>query len=91
MFQIVLIFHIIVCIVLILIILLQTGVGSQLGAAFGGIGQANQIRTPETFIGKVTNVIAIIFIVTSIFLAVISSNENSIINNAELQQTERSL
>ena len=75
MFQILLVFHIIVCVLLILIVLMQTGLGSQLGAAFGGAGQVNQVQTPENFIGKLTTILAIIFIVTSISLSVFDSQK----------------
>ncbi len=80
MFQILLVFHIIICVLLILIVLMQTGLGSQLGATFGGVGQVNQIQTPENLVGKLTTVLAIIFIVTSVSLAVLSSNEASVLD-----------
>ena len=64
---------------------MQTGLGSQLGAAFGGAGQVNQIQTPENLIGKFTTVLAIIFIVTSVSLAVLSSNETSVIEKEKLK------
>ena len=79
MFQFILIIHLIICFILVLIILFQKGLGSQLGATFGGIGQANQIKTPETFMGKFTTIVAIFFIVTSITLAILSSNQSSIL------------
>ncbi len=85
MFQILLVFHIIICVLLILVVLMQTGLGSQLGAAFGGAGQVNQIQTPENLIGKFTTVLAIIFIVTSVSLAVLSSNETSVIEKEKLK------
>ena len=90
MFQILLVFHIIICILLILIVLMQTGIGSQLGAAFGGAGQVNQIQTPENLIGKLTTVLAMIFIVTSVFLAVLSSNDTSVLEKEKSQTTNQS-
>ena len=66
----VLIVHIIVCIALILIILLQSGKGADIGAVFGG-GSSQTLfgssgATP--FLSKVTIGAAVIFMCTSIFL-----------------------
>ena len=62
--------HIVVCIALILIVLLQRGKGSDMGAAFGGSSQAVFGSTGATsFLHKITVASAIIFMVTSLFLA----------------------
>ena len=42
MFQILLVFHIIICVLLILVVLMQTGLGSQLGAAFTAFKNQNK-------------------------------------------------
>lgn len=64
------IIHITACIILILIILLQSGKGSDIGAAFGGASQTVfGPRQAATFLGKITTWSAIIFMVTSLFLA----------------------
>ncbi len=62
--------HISVCVALILIVLLQRGKGSDMGAAFGGSSQAIfGSRGATTFLHKVTAAIAIIFMLTSLGLA----------------------
>ena len=61
--------HVIVAISLVLVVLLQTGRGAELGAAFGGMGQATSGRGKSTFISKFTTAIAIIFMLTSLSLA----------------------
>jgi preprotein translocase subunit SecG len=62
--------HISVCVALILIVLLQRGKGSDMGAAFGGSSQAVfGSRGATTFFHKVTAAIAIIFMLTSLGLA----------------------
>lgn len=61
--------HVIVAISLVLIVLLQTGRGAELGAAFGGMGQATYGRGQSTFISKLTTGVAIIFMITSLSLA----------------------
>ena len=62
--------HISVCVALILIVLLQRGKGSDIGAAFGGSSQAIfGSRGATTFLHKITAAIAIIFMLTSLGLA----------------------
>ncbi len=68
------IIHITVCIALICIVLLQTGKGASLGAAFGGATQTVFGATGGAgFFEKVTTAIAIIFMVTSLLLTYISA------------------
>ena len=68
------ILHVFLCIGLMLIILLQPG-KSDIASAFGG-GAGNQMYGPRAsghFLGRATTVIALLFMVTSITLAVYSS------------------
>jgi preprotein translocase subunit SecG len=61
--------HIVVCIALILIVLLQTGKGADMGAAFGGSSQALFGSSGATsFMHKVTAAAAIIFMLTCMAL-----------------------
>lgn len=63
------IIHIAVCIILILVVLLQAGRGANMGAAFGGSSQTIFGSSgPGTFLGKVTTVVAIIFMLSSLTL-----------------------
>ena len=69
-----LVIHVLVCILLIGVILLQTGRGAATGASFGGgtrtfFGSAGHI----TFLGKVIIVLATIFMATTIFMSVFYS------------------
>lgn len=62
--------HIVVCIILILVILLQAGKGANMGAAFGGSSQTVFGSSgPASFLGKMTTVIAILFMLTSLTLS----------------------
>jgi len=75
----VVILHVILCILLILVILLQPGKGSDVGAAFGG-GIGSTVfgpRGPANFLGRATTVVAILFMGTSVTLALNSSQETS--------------
>ena len=68
------IMHIIVCIALIMIVLLQTGKGADMGAAFGGGASQTLFGSTgaSTFLGKSTTVAAVVFMLTSLSLAYIS-------------------
>lgn len=66
--------HVIVCIALIMIVLLQTGKGADIGAAFG-VGASNTLfgsTGASTFLSKATTVAAVVFMITSLSLAFIS-------------------
>ena len=73
MFELILVFHIIASISIIFFVLLQSGRGAELGAAFGSVGQANSVRGSMTGVGKITTVVAIVFMLTSLSLAYLSS------------------
>ena len=65
--------HVIVCFLMIGAILLQAGKGAEMGAAFGGSSQTVfGSRGPGTFLSKVTVGAAIIFMLTSLGLAILS-------------------
>jgi len=66
--------HVIVCIALIMIVLLQTGKGADIGAAFG-VGASNTLfgsTGASTFLSKATTVAAVVFMITSLSLAFIA-------------------
>jgi preprotein translocase subunit SecG len=70
------IIHVFVCIALIMIVLFQSGKGADMGAAFGG-GASNTLfgsTGASTFLGKATTVAAVVFMVTSLSLAYMSSH-----------------
>ena len=67
--------HIVVCVALIMIVLLQTGKGADMGAAFGGGSSQTLFGSTgaSTFLSKATTAAAIIFMLTSLVLAYMSS------------------
>lgn len=73
------IIHVIVCIALIMIVLLQTGKGADMGAAFGGGGSNTLFGASgaSTFLSKATTAAAIIFMLTSLVLAYKAGNRTS--------------
>jgi preprotein translocase subunit SecG len=73
MYTLAVIIHIIVCFLMIASILLQAGKGAEIGAAFGGSSQTVfGSRGPGTFLSKVTIGAAVIFMMTSLGLALLS-------------------
>jgi len=68
--------HVIVCIALVIVVLLQTGKGAEIGATFGGGGSHTLFgsRGAGNFLTKATAVIGTVFMLTSLALAMMSSN-----------------
>ena len=70
--------HVIACLALIVIVLLQQGKGASMGAAFGGSSQTvfgSGGATP--FLGKVTTIVAVVFMLTSLTLGFFSGRMNT--------------
>ena len=83
--------HVIVCFLMIAAILLQAGKGAEIGAAFGGSSQTVfGSRGPGTFLSKVTVAAAIIFMLTSLGLAVLSRERTFSSTVIELNKTDTS-
>ena len=73
MFGFVTVLHVIVCVALIMIVLLQTGKGAEMGAAFGGATQTVFGSSgPAGFLNKLTTAVAIFFMITSLSLCYLS-------------------
>ncbi len=80
MFTLILIIHIIVCFFLIFIVLVQSGKGAELGAAFGGSSQTLfGARGAATVFSKLTTIAAVVFMLTSFSLAVVESKGGSVV------------
>jgi preprotein translocase subunit SecG len=76
MWGILLFVHILVSVLMIMIILLQTGKGAEMGAAFGG-GYSQTLfgsAGPVGFLNKLTTVIAVVFMLTSLSLAFLAAH-----------------
>jgi preprotein translocase subunit SecG len=85
--------HVLVCFVLIIVIMLQSGSAADLAGAFGGAGSQTAFgpRGAATFLSHATTWCAIVFMMTSLTLSVrrapsdVSSSTGSI-----LEQTQKS-
>lgn len=87
MYGLILTLHFIACILLILIVLLQSGKGSAAGI-FGASGADNLFASPTAFnaVNKFTAVLAVVIMCTSIALTIASNKEHStsVIDNIEI-------
>ncbi|SHF24891.1 protein translocase subunit secG [Desulfacinum infernum DSM 9756] len=71
-------FHIIACLALIFIVLLQTGRGAEIGAVFGGSSQTLFGSTGgTTFLGKLTTLAAVVFMLTCLGLTYLSGKPST--------------
>lgn len=81
------IIHILACFFLIAIVLLQSGKGAEMGAAFGGSSQTLfGSRGAATFLNKLTTIAAIVFMLTSLILTVVTTKTTSIIKQTPVEQ-----
>ena len=71
--------HVLVCLILILVVLLQSGKGADLAGAFGGGATQTAFgsRGPASFLSKVTTGAAILFMLTSITLSGLNPGTSS--------------
>ena len=81
--------HVIVAFALILIVLLQSGKGANMGAAFGGSSQTVfGSRGPAGFMSKLTTAVAVIFMLTSLTLSMISAGDRQVTILDEIEQSD---
>jgi preprotein translocase subunit SecG len=75
LYWLVLVVHVIVSLILIATVLLQTGKRADLAGAFGGGGSQTAFgpRGASNFLSKATTISAVVFMVTSLSLAILSS------------------
>ncbi|MCX8026230.1 MAG: preprotein translocase subunit SecG [Thermodesulfovibrionales bacterium] len=79
------IIHIIVCLFLVFIVLIQSGKGAEIGAAFGGSSQTLfGSRGAATFLNKLTTAAAIVFMLTSLALTFVTTKPKSIIKDTQV-------
>jgi len=81
----IIILHVIVCLILIFAVLLQSGKAADLAGAFGGGGSQTAFgsRGTATLLSKVTTASAIIFMLTSLGLWIISGRETTSVVGGE--------
>jgi preprotein translocase subunit SecG len=84
--------HVLVCIVLILVIMLQSGNAADLAGAFGGAGSQTAFgpRGAATFLSRATTWCAIVFMMTSLTLSVKRAPAGALATGSILEQTQQS-
>jgi preprotein translocase subunit SecG len=81
--------HVIVSAILIGMVLLQKGKGADIGAAFGGASQTVfGPRGAASFMAKLTTGAAIVFMFTSLGLALITTKKGSVMEEVKPPQTQ---
>jgi preprotein translocase subunit SecG len=77
--------HIVVCLILILAVLLQSGKAADLAGAFGGTGSQTEFGTrgSASLLSKVTTISAIVFMLTSLGLWILSAKGTSSVVGGE--------
>src|SRR5437667_8934777 len=88
------VFHVIVCIFLILVVLLQQGKGADWAGAFGGGGSQTTFgaRGAGTVLSRATTAAAIIFMLTSLALTImigLRSGGSSVIREGAKQKQQQ--
>ncbi len=87
------ILHVIVCIFIVIVVLLQSGKSADIAAAFGGMGSQTAFgpRGAATVLSKATTWSAVIFMLTSITLSIVASRQShasgSVLNNLKPSTT----
>jgi preprotein translocase subunit SecG len=69
------IIHVLVCIFLVIVVLLQSGKAADLAGAFGGMGSQTAFgpRGSATLLSKATTVSFVVFMVTSLSLSILAT------------------
>jgi preprotein translocase subunit SecG len=75
MYPLVMTIHVVVCIFLIIVVLLQSGKAADLAGAFGGMGSQTAFgpRGSATLLSKATTISAVLFMVTSLSLSILAT------------------
>ncbi len=87
MYSVVVTIHIIVCVILVLTVLLQQGKGAEVGAVFGSSEAMFGSAGPASALNKVTSVVAIIFMITSLALTYLAAHRsgNSVMEGVKVE------
>ena len=86
------IIHVMVSLFLIAVVLLQSGKGAEIGAAFGGSSQTLfGSRGAASFLSKMTTGAAIAFMITSLTLAVVTTRGASVLKKGPVTQGQKAM
>jgi preprotein translocase subunit SecG len=90
MYYLLLAVHVLVCIFLIIVVLLQSGKAADLAGAFGGMGSQTAFgpRGSATLLSKATTISAILFMFTSMALSIMATR-NAGLGSTVLQEAPK--
>jgi preprotein translocase subunit SecG len=90
MYILTLIVHIVVCVFLIIVVLLQSGKAADLAGAFGGMGSQTAFgpRGSATLLSKATTISAVLFMITSMSLSILATR-NAGLGTTVLEGTQQ--
>lgn len=86
--------HIVVCLLLVIVVLLQSGKSADLAGAFGGYGSQSTFgpRGTASFLSKLTTILAVLFMVLTLILMIYSSRKSaarSVLDKEEIKQEQK--
>ena len=87
--------HVVVCLFLIIVVLLQSGKAADLAGAFGGMGSQTAFgpRGSATLLSKATTISAVLFMVTSLTLSILATRNaglgTSVLDSARPAPTQQ--
>src|SRR5262249_40486196 len=86
------IIHVLVCLFLIIVVLLQSGKAADLAGAFGGMGSQTAFgpRGSATLLSKATTGSAIIFMITSLSLSILATRNAGAAGSTVLDKAKQS-
>lgn len=82
--------HVLVCLFLIIVVLLQSGKAADLAGAFGGMGSQTAFgpRGSATVLSKATTIAAALFMVTSLSLSILHTRQGGGVGSSVLDTTK---
>src|SRR4029453_19193627 len=82
LFYVIVFFHVIACLFLIAVVLLQQGKGQDLASAFGGGGTQTAFgpRGPAAVLSRATTILAALFVVTSLALSIVRPRTGGVLD-----------
>jgi preprotein translocase subunit SecG len=80
--------HVLVCVFLIIVVLLQSGKAADLAGAFGGMGSQTAFgpRGSATLLSKATTISAVVFMCTSLGLSILATRSSGGVGNTVLDR-----
>lgn len=81
--------HVLVSLVLIVVVLMQSQQSMNMSGMFGGASQSALGSQPQSVLGKLTTILAIVFMALSLLFSVIPRSEDGILSPSEIPAGQR--